>query len=63
MGDGAVRFIKESIGSWPVDLSGFGVPFGSTRNQRGAWVDLPKNGIWQALATRAGGEVISSDDF
>ncbi len=63
MGDGSVRFIKESIQCWPVDLSGFGAPLGATLNPRGAWVNLPKNGIWQALATRAGGEVISSDGY
>jgi len=64
MGDGAVRFIKESIQCWPVDLSGFGVPQGATYTPTtGAWENLPKNGVWQALYTRAGAEVLGSDAY
>ena len=63
MGDGTVRFIKESIQCWPVDLSGLGVPSGAILNNTGAWDNLPKNGVWQALSTCAGGEVVGSDAY
>jgi prepilin-type N-terminal cleavage/methylation domain-containing protein/prepilin-type processing-associated H-X9-DG protein len=63
MGDGAVRFLKESIQCWPVDLSGLGVPQGATFNGTGFWGNLPKSGIWQSLSTRAGGEMVGSDAY
>ncbi len=52
MGDGSVRFVKDSIGSWPVDPeTGQPQPFQG-----------PKPGVWQALATRNGGEA-TGDEF
>jgi prepilin-type N-terminal cleavage/methylation domain-containing protein/prepilin-type processing-associated H-X9-DG protein len=60
--DGSVRFIKSSINSWNwqnitrVKASGVGVPN----------CTIPTGvtpGIWQALSTIAGGEVISSDQY
>jgi prepilin-type N-terminal cleavage/methylation domain-containing protein/prepilin-type processing-associated H-X9-DG protein len=63
MGDGTVRFIKETIQSWPVDLSTIGAPAGARLNRGGWWDNLPSPGIWQRLSTRAGGEVVSSDSF
>jgi prepilin-type processing-associated H-X9-DG protein len=59
MGDGSVRFIKDTINCWPVDPSGFGSPRGAVLNDIGYWTNLPPKGIWQALSTRSGGEVIS----
>jgi prepilin-type processing-associated H-X9-DG protein len=52
LADGSARFIKDSVNCWPVVLSS-GFP------------SNPKSprGVWQALATRGGGEVISADDF
>ncbi len=57
MGDGSVRFIDENIDSWASDPL-TGQPVGATKNPGGWWENLPSPGIWQALGTRAGGEVI-----
>ncbi len=62
MGDGSVRFIKDTIQTWPFDPS-TGNPAGASLNGQGAWVNLPPAGVWQALSTRAGGEVVSGDAF
>ena len=62
LGDGSVRFIKASIGSWPIDPA-TGYPAGSSLDSAGFWRDLPKPGIWQALGTRAGGEALDSSTF
>ena len=58
MGDGSVRFVSASIDTWPFDPI-TGLPSGASRDPGGWWVDLPTPGIWQALATRSGGEVLS----
>jgi prepilin-type N-terminal cleavage/methylation domain-containing protein/prepilin-type processing-associated H-X9-DG protein len=60
MGDGSVRFIKDTIQTWPVSPV-TGSPAGASQNAQGAWVNLPPPGVWQALSTRAGGEVVSSE--
>ena len=61
MGDGSVRFIKETVQSWPYDAR-TGTPEGATLDPgRDYWVNLPPAGIWQALGTRAGGE--TTPDF
>jgi hypothetical protein len=70
MADGSVRFLKETIQNWPVDSLGnpTGVnggngtfPFDGTS----LYTLLPDTtlGIYQALSTRKGGEVISSDSY
>jgi prepilin-type processing-associated H-X9-DG protein len=56
--DGSVRFIKDSVNSWSpnsVTVSG-----GS-----GDWVytTTQPQGVFQALGTRNGGEVISADQY
>jgi prepilin-type processing-associated H-X9-DG protein len=56
MADGSVRFIKETIQSWPLDE--LGIPPGAD----GSYI-RPAPGIWQALGTRNGGEVVGADDF
>lgn len=62
MGDGSVRFIKDSVQSWPTDpLTGH--PAGAFRNVGGWWEGVPPPGVWQALGTRSGGEVVNSDAF
>ncbi len=58
MGDGSVRFVKDTIQSWPVD-SLTGNPVGAGQNAQGAWVNLPAPGVWQMISTRDGGEIAS----
>jgi prepilin-type N-terminal cleavage/methylation domain-containing protein/prepilin-type processing-associated H-X9-DG protein len=62
MGDGSVRFIKDSIQSWPFNPL-TGNPAGASQNGQGAWINLPPPGIWQSLSTRSGGEIVGSDSF
>jgi prepilin-type N-terminal cleavage/methylation domain-containing protein/prepilin-type processing-associated H-X9-DG protein len=67
--DGSVRFIKNSIQSWTfttgqADSYGDQIPDGTTFNASTIiWGGTPQLGIYQALSTRAGGEVISSDSY
>ena len=71
--DGSVRFIKNSISSWQFStntdkyLYYAALPLGVTdtyyvysMNQGGVQTKL---GVYQQLSTRAGGEVISSDQY
>ena len=51
MGDGSVRFVKDSIQAWPFDP------------MTGSPLDISKPGVWQALTTRNGGEVVGSDAY
>ncbi len=62
MGDGSVHFIKEMIDTWPFDPF-TGNPAGSTQDPGGWWVNLPKPGIWQSLATPNGREVVADSEF
>jgi prepilin-type N-terminal cleavage/methylation domain-containing protein/prepilin-type processing-associated H-X9-DG protein len=61
--DGSVRFIKESIDTWAFNPA-TGMPWGVTRDQS-VWNAPPgtKIGVWQALASINGGEVISADAY
>ena len=61
--DGSVRFLKETIDSWPID--GNGVPTSLVKNGDITYGIKPgaRVGIYQALSTRNGGEVISSDSY
>ena len=63
--DGSVRFIKDSIDSWPFDADA-GLPTGVSRLPgTGVWRLAPgaKVGVWQALGSRGGGEVVGADQF
>ena len=60
LGDGSVRFVKDSIDSWPFDHA-TGQPLGATRTAGGWWDNVPPGGIWQALGTRSGEEMVASD--
>ena len=62
MGDGSVRFLKDSIQSWPFDPN-TGQPDGAVSTSGGWWIHRPNPGIWQALATRSGGEAIGPDSW
>ena len=66
--DGSVRFIKETINSWAI-APGTWVPPGvtTTKTSDGTclWNIAPGTqlGVYQKLATRAGGEVLSADQY
>jgi len=62
--DGSVKFIKESIASWGPYNTATGDPVGFTYgacNENYIGTALPQ--VYQALATRNGGEVISADSY
>ncbi len=67
--DGSVRFIKNSIDSWPYQSSAGGysgtpIPVGvSFRNFIYTINAGARIGVYQALSTRAGNEVVSSDQY
>jgi prepilin-type N-terminal cleavage/methylation domain-containing protein/prepilin-type processing-associated H-X9-DG protein len=61
--DGSVRFIKETISIWPINPS-TGAPTNVSYNaSTGIFTITPMPGVYEALSTRAGGEVISSDSY
>ena len=73
--DGSVKFIKETIGTWQVVAGNNGcgggadtLPVGYTPScggspgTVGSLVGTPP-GVWQALGSRNGGEVISADQY
>ena len=62
MGDGSVRFIKDSISTWPFDTR-TGIPLGAKFDPNTSWGNLPAPGVWQKLATRSGGEIIDGGDY
>ncbi len=62
--DGSVRFIKDTINTMPFDAS-TGLPLGMQADAAGILSLVPpaQFGVWQALSTRKGGEVISADQY
>ncbi|WP_168155816.1 DUF1559 domain-containing protein [Isosphaera pallida] len=62
MGDGSVRFVKETISSWPNNVAS-GLPVGASEHSQGWWENVPASGVWQMLSTRNGGEIISAEDY
>jgi prepilin-type processing-associated H-X9-DG protein len=62
--DGSVRFVKGSIDCSPFDTT-TGLPVGWFQGANGVYgVNAPgRMGIYQALSTRNGGEVISADSY
>ncbi len=62
--DGSVRFLKETIDRWKID-SATGLPPGISFDSTGL-VQVARGtrfGVYQALSTRNGGEVIGSDSY
>jgi prepilin-type N-terminal cleavage/methylation domain-containing protein/prepilin-type processing-associated H-X9-DG protein len=57
--DGSARLIKETIQSPAYDLL-TGYPSGAELTSGGWWTGVTASGVWQALGTRSGGEVISA---
>ena len=62
--DGSVRFLKDTIDSWPLDRA-TGKPIGVVESDQGMYSIGPQTrlGVYQALSTRSGQEVISSDSL
>jgi prepilin-type N-terminal cleavage/methylation domain-containing protein/prepilin-type processing-associated H-X9-DG protein len=62
--DGSVRFLKETINTWPYDQK-TGLPVGVTFDPDGPYKVAPgvRCGTYQAVSTRNGGEVLSADDL
>jgi prepilin-type processing-associated H-X9-DG protein len=66
--DGSVHFIKNSINTWPLTIYGTVRQSWYTITITNGYINisltpLARPGVWQALSTRANGEVISSDSY
>ncbi|QEH34823.1 Type II secretion system protein G precursor [Aquisphaera giovannonii] len=69
--DGSVRFLKDTIDSWTIPAPQInGLPTGTSRASAPGGEDYgltvatgAKVGVYQALSTRAGGEVLSADQY
>jgi prepilin-type N-terminal cleavage/methylation domain-containing protein/prepilin-type processing-associated H-X9-DG protein len=66
--DGSVKFLKDTINSWPIVTTGAGTyPNGVTPESTSCFCWLVTSGtpfgLYQALSTVAGGEIISADQF
>jgi prepilin-type N-terminal cleavage/methylation domain-containing protein/prepilin-type processing-associated H-X9-DG protein len=61
--DGSVKFLKDTINSWKLNADG--TVAGFTQDSNGFWHLAPGTllGVYQALSTRSGGEVISGDAY
>jgi len=61
--DGSVRFLKETISVWPLNIYGdpTGVTYGPDCEETRMGTARP--GVYQQLATKNGGEVVSSDQY
>jgi prepilin-type N-terminal cleavage/methylation domain-containing protein/prepilin-type processing-associated H-X9-DG protein len=64
MADGSVRFIKDTINSWPMNNE-TATPLGVIQDSNGLFqlTGTAQFGVYQKLTTRKGGEVISTDSY
>ncbi len=61
--DGSVRFLKDTINTWPYNPAN-GQPRNVSYNSSTCLFSVtPTQGVYQALSTRAGGEVVSADQY
>jgi prepilin-type N-terminal cleavage/methylation domain-containing protein/prepilin-type processing-associated H-X9-DG protein len=58
LADGSVRFVKDAVSSWPIDMKNLQPAGIQVEPRDGIYRNLPPRGVWQALATRNGGEPI-----
>ncbi len=56
LGDGSVRFPRETIDCWAIDPDKFSVAGASTAPD--GYISVPPRRVWQALGTRSGGEMV-----
>jgi prepilin-type processing-associated H-X9-DG protein len=62
--DGSVRFLKDTIDTWPVDpQTGETGAYWDDIHQHGAFKPGTRFGVYQALSTRSWGEAISADSY
>ena len=63
--DGSVRFIKDTIDTWWIDSVGRSpsIAYTPAPDYLPSLVPGQKVGVWQALSTRALGEVVTSDSY
>ena len=63
--DGSVKFLKDTIQTWTLDANGN--PPGAIQSPTGYWTitdaTLFRPGVYQALGSISGGEVVSADQF
>ena len=64
LADGSVRFIRDTIDIWPVDLT-TGYPIGVSQDANGFYhlAAGVKFGVYQQLSTRAGDEIIAPGSY
>lgn len=64
MADGSVRFIKDTINSWPMNAQ-TATPLGVIEDSNGLFqlTGGAQFGIYQILTTRSGGEIVSGDSY
>jgi prepilin-type processing-associated H-X9-DG protein len=64
MADGSVRFIKDTISCWPIDVANYGpdIQWAADGNYV-VGTGTARPGAWQALYSRKGGEIISADSY
>jgi len=61
--DGSVHSLKETINTWPYNPQGGAPTNVSYAPSTGLFLVGPPQGVYQALSTRAGGEVLSADQY
>jgi hypothetical protein len=63
MADGSVRFIKDTVSSWPMNPAIIGAGIQVSPDGKYFIGPAPNPRVWQALSTRRGCEVVSADSF